>query len=70
MILDEKGAIDRQRILYNKISGQEGVMVRNRNRYENNGVIRRSLWEPESPPSAWTQPAKGANDVTDLKYPV
>ena len=63
MILDEKGAIDRQRILYNKISGQEGVMVRNRNRYENNGVIRRSLWEPESPPSAWTQPAKGANGV-------
>ena len=63
MKLDETQAIDRQRILYNMVNGQEGVMVRNRNRYENNGIIRRSLWEPKNPPSAYNAPAKGANGI-------
>lgn len=62
-ILNEDTVIQRARFLYNKVNGQEGVMVRNKNRYENNGMIRRSLWEPNLPPSVFSTPAKGSNGV-------
>lgn len=61
--LDENQAITRARYLYDLVNGQEGVMVRNRNRYENNGIIRKSLWEPKNPPSTYMSPAKGTNGV-------
>ena len=60
---DENTVIERARILYNMVSGQEGVLVRNMNRYNNNGVLRRSLWEPNIPPSPFQTPAKGSNGV-------
>ena len=62
-MLNEGEAITRARYLYNQVNGQEGVMVRDRNRYENNGVVRRSLWEPKNPPTSFQAPAKGANGV-------
>jgi hypothetical protein len=61
--LDEDKAITRQRYLYNEVNGQEGIMVRNRNRYENSGTVRRSLWEPKNPPSTYNQSAKGSNGI-------
>jgi hypothetical protein len=61
--LTETEAINRAKYLYNLVNGQEGVMIRNRNRYENNGVIRRSLWEPKNPPTTYSTPAKGTNGV-------
>ena len=61
--LDEGDAVNRAKHLYHLVNGQEGVMVRNRNRYENNGVVRRSLWEPMNPPTAFMSPAKGTNGI-------
>ena len=63
MKLDEQEAVTRAKHLYNLVNGQEGVMIRNRNLYENNGVIRRSLWEPMNPPTAYMAPARGTTGI-------
>lgn len=49
--------------LYAKLSQREGKYTRNMNRYMNNGARREDVWQLNSAPLAYVNPARGADGV-------
>lgn len=49
--------------LYAKLSAREGKYTRNMNRYMNNGARREDIWQMNTAPLAYVNPAQGADGV-------